>query len=82
VSYITNEASIDGPDYHIWSAIYSKAGSATSELGIVKELCEQRDVDRLEESIKYLRDYVLAMGKSLRELQAKTAPAEKEPVAP
>jgi hypothetical protein len=82
VSYINHEDSLDGPDYPVWSTIYAKAGSMISEASIARELCEQRDVERLEDSIKLMRDLVLAMGKGLRELQAKTAPAQNEPVAP
>jgi hypothetical protein len=77
-SYIPHHDDVDGPHYAQWSAIFSKAGSLTSECGIIKELCEQRDLERLDKSVGYIVDFARTIAKTCRELQAlSAAPAEK-----
>jgi hypothetical protein len=60
-------------------SIVEKGGFAIIELENLQNFCAQRDEERLEVSIKYMRDYIIDIGKTFREMQAvRPAPVVEE----
>jgi hypothetical protein len=57
----------------LFASIDQKIGFTIVECEIAQNLCALRDETRLEQAIGYLRDNVIAIAKSYRELQALSA---------